>query len=223
MARKNKTPESPEVATLKDRIAGIWISIISLTAFSLLGLWMLLDPSSPEHSSVEKGSVYVMKEIWSWQAGALICVVTLPLILKAYFKVRKFKGFIWTKVDNGFYFFDNKKRIAGLASIWDGEDLMIFYPEKNLTLNLHNYTNSELYAYQKAIPNASYNCQDAYWNASSKGYYLFYEGKLLTNLTGEYQDSDFIVSAEGIKNKFKFANYNENLDGKTRKADLIYQ
>lgn len=213
---------SPEVRHLKDEIGKKWISIISISAFMALGVWMLLDPSSPEHASIEKGTVYMLKEIWSLPAGIIIVGVSLPLLIRPLKRLRMLGGKVWIKVDGGYYLFDKKARVSGLGSMQNGQDLVVFLPGENTTLNLKGYYGSVPFStYQKANQSTEFNCKEAYWNADDVGYLLFYQGKHLADTSFEKQGDGLLVSSAGLNKQFKLVNYQNLRDKIMRKAEEI--
>ena len=213
---------SPEVRHLKDELGKKWISVISICAFMALGVWMLLDPSSPKHASIEKGTVYILKEIWSWPAGLIIVGVCLPLLIRPIKKIQMLSGKVWIKADKGYYLFDKKERISGLNGMQNGQDLIVFLPNENTALNLKGYyISTPIMGYQKATPSSVINCQDAYWNADSTGYLVFYQGKHLADTSFEKQGNDLLVSSSELNKQFKLVNYQNLRDNVIRIAEEI--
>lgn len=47
----------------------------------IIGIWMILAPGKPEHQSIERGSVYFLKEVWSLPSGITIAVFAVLLLI----------------------------------------------------------------------------------------------------------------------------------------------
>ena len=211
---------SEDVRHLKDELGKKWIAVISMSALLGLGVWMLLDPVSPGHSSIEKSTVYLLKEIWSFPAGLILTSIALVAIYYPVKRIIALSGKVWIKWDNGYYFFDRKVRKSGLNAMYDGAYLVVFYPEGNTTLLLTSYDTAPIAQYQK-VKESAYNCNDAYWNADESGYLLFYKGKHLTDLSSEFRNDDLIVSADSHSVQFKLPNYRNLKDNKIRTAEVM--
>ena len=96
MAKYSKLTK--DVRHLRDEIDRKWIGVISIAAFLAIGIWMLLDPQQPEHNEVEKTSVYLMKEIWSWQVGTGIALIAVPILIRNVIRLIRVKGKVWIKI-----------------------------------------------------------------------------------------------------------------------------
>ncbi len=59
---------------------------------------------------------------------------------------------------------------------------------------------------------------DGFWSAKDDGFYLYYKGVRLENLTSEYRGDDLIVTASDLGKKFRLKDYKSNLDNRIRQA-----
>ncbi|GEM_PF-5456575 len=212
---------SDDVRHLKDTLSNKWISIISLTAFFSLGVWMLIDPTSPEHQSVEKSTVYLLKEIWSYPTGIIIVAIAAPFMILRFRDVSMLSGPVWIRLENGYYFFDKKVRKSGLAGMYDGEDLVVFYPEGNRVICLKDYETAGIGVYRKASATDIANLSDAYWNADSSGFSVVHEGKFVANPEWEKRGDDLVVTSPETKKQFFLKDYANLKDNKLRKAKVM--
>lgn len=211
----------PDKKIIDDAIAHKIIYIISLVAFAALGIWMILDPEGGEHSSYEKGSVYVMKEIWSLEAGVIILMLTFPFIALGILKVIGMKKHTWYKDSTGYYLYINKLRSSGNQSMYEGKDLLIFHPESQTVYKLKNYEKAKPGKFYTASPYNKLDVNKAYWTATNDGYYLFYKGKRVENITSKYEGDDLYIKSPEIRKNFKLTNYKNSLDNKIREAEVL--
>jgi hypothetical protein len=203
---------------LHDAVGKKTLAVISLSAFFSIGIWMILVPEGMKHSSVERSTVYLMKEIWSFEAGLLILAITIPFIIKTILTINLMKGFVWVRQESGYYMFENKQRVSGLQSLYDGKDLIVFHPKKNEVYSFPNYTKTKKDKFKKVVFENRFNCMDGFWSAAEDGFYLYYKGVRAENLTSEYKGDDLIVTAGDLGRKFRLKNYKSNLDNRIRKA-----
>ncbi|NOQ74057.1 MAG: hypothetical protein GQ574_18770 [Crocinitomix sp.] len=215
MARE-KGPAKEKI--FEEAMAHKWIALISLGAFLGIGIWMLLVPNGLKHSGYEKSSVYLIKEIWSYETGIVICAISVFFLAKTILKIRLMKTFTWVKADSGYYMFRNSIRIAGLKAMYDADDLIVFNPPVNEVYKFPKYGKTKLNKYRKVQLDNRFNCMDAFWNADSSGFYLFYKGVRLEKLTCEYRGDDLIASSVDLSKKFRLINYKNSLDNKIRSA-----
>lgn len=214
-------PNDPDKKIIDEAIARKIISIISLVAFAGLGLWMILDPKGGEHSSIEKGSVYILKEIWSLEAGIFILLITIPFIVFTLLKVMGMRKHTWYKDSSGYYLYINKMRSSGNQSMYEGKNLLVFHPDSEKIYKLKNYEKSKLGKFYIAAPYNKMDTNKAYWSANSEGYYLFYNGKRVQNITSKYEGDDLYVKSTDIRKSFKLPNYKNSLDSKIREAEVL--
>jgi hypothetical protein len=215
MARENKPAKEK---FFEDALGQKWVAVFSLSAFLGIGIWMLLDPSGGKHSGYEKSTVYLIKEIWSFNTGVVICAISIFFLAKTILKIRMMKTFSWVKMDSGYYLMQDQVRISGLQSLYDGDDLIVFNPSVNEVYKFPKYSKAKLNKYKKAEYDDRFNCMDAYWTADKDGYYLYYKGVRVENLTSEYRGDDLIATSSGLGKKFRLPNYKGNLDNRIRGA-----
>ncbi len=80
------------VAELKEKLGSKYIFVTASSALLCLAVWMLIDSEKPEHQPLEKASVALMKDIWSFEAGIVLTAVALVAIawlISSIKKVRK--------------------------------------------------------------------------------------------------------------------------------------
>lgn len=212
---------NPDKNIFDEAFARKIIALISLSAFAGLGLWMLLDPTGGEHSSIEKGSVYILKEIWSLEAGIIILALVIPFITMEVFKVINMRKHTWYRNESGYYLYLNKERTSGNHSIYQGNDLLIFHPDSRNVFRLKNYQKAKHNKFFNASPSKQFTCDKAYWQANDSGYYLFFDGKRLENMTSKYDGDDLYVKAQDVRRSFKLTNYRNSLDNVIREAEIL--
>lgn len=197
-----------------------WVRIIGFLSFLGLGTWMLIDPSKPEHRSIEKVTVSLFKDLWGVPFG-VICV-SIGLLGIGYFgyQLFKYKDYAWIRLETGYYLFYKQRRVSGLKSMYNGNDLVVFYPERSMVLEFKDYTNTPLYNYQKAHQSQAFNNDMPYWMADAKGYVVIYKGKHLPNTTSEYRGDDLIVKCPDTHMTFYLKNYKNSKDGQIREAKI---
>ena len=215
MARKNTTKKEK---FFEDALVQKYVSIMSLTAFLGIGIWMILEPSGMKHASVEKSTVYLMKEIWSFGTGITICVIAIFFLIKTILKIRIMKTFTWVRADSGYYLLRDQVRISGMQSLYDGDDLISFNPPLNEVYRFPKYAKTKLGKYKKAKIDERFNCMDAFWSATDSGYFLYYKGIRVEDLTSEYRGDDLIATSTGSGKRFRLPNYKSSLDNKIRAA-----
>ncbi len=217
----SKKTRSPEKNVFDEAYARKIISIISLSALAGLCIWMILDPSGVEHSSVEKGSVYIMKEIWSLEAGIILLAITTPFLVLSIFKVVNMSKNAWYKENSGYFLFVNKERSSGNHSTYEGKDLMVFHPDSGNVYRLKNYQNSKMNKFYSALPVKNLSCDKSYWQADNNGFHLFHKGRRLENMTSKYDGDDLYVKAPDARKSFKLPNYRNRLDNVLREAESL--
>ncbi len=215
MARKNSTPKEK---FFEDALIQKYVSTMSLTAFLGIGIWMLIDPSGMKHASIEKSTVYLMKEIWSFGTGVAICAIAIFFLIKTILKIRTMKTFTWVRADSGYYLLRDEVRISGMQSLYDGDDLISFNPPLNEVYRFPKYAKTKLGKYRKAEIDERFNCVDAFWTASKDGFFLYYKGIRVEGLTSEYRGDDLIATSAALGKKFRLPNYQSGLDNKIRSA-----
>jgi hypothetical protein len=182
---------------------------------------MVLSPEKPEHSYVEKSSVYLFKEMWGIPLGIILLSIGgigVLYFLKQYYSLQKYA---WVKLADGFYFFDNRKRISGVASMYKGNDLLMFYPQEDKVLVFKNYVSSYYNKYQKAVETHEYNNSTVYWSATEKGYHIVYKGKFLSNFQSEWSGPDLKVELPDLHRKVILKDYKANSDGQIRSTRFL--
>lgn len=197
-----------------------WVRIIGFLAFLGLGVWMLIDPTPPRHQSVERATVALFKELWSMPFGVIL--VSVGLIGISYFMMQliKLKKYVWIKLENGYYLFHKQRRVSGLKSMYNGNNLIVFYPEQSTVLEFKDYLKSPFYTYQKASETNLFGNDNAYWMADNEGYVLIYKGKHLSNTSSEFRGDDLIVKCPDTFRTFHLKNYRNLKDGQIRQASM---
>lgn len=204
---------------LQDAIGRKWISVISLTAFLGIGIWMILVPEGLAHQSIEKTSVYLMKEIWSYETGLIIIGIAVIFLALTIIKIRTLSGFVWVKVEGGGHYLCQKLiRIPGLESLYDADDLIVFNPNQNEVYKFENYAKTKPNKYRKVKFDDRFNALGSYWSADSEGYYLFDKGVRVKDLTSEYRGDDLIVTANSQGKRFRLSNYKKNANNRIHEA-----
>ncbi len=222
MAKKVVKKDSPEVDHLKEVHAKRIVSILSLSAVFGMGLWMILDPDGGKHSTVEKSTVYLIKEMWSFETGVIFITIAIFFIALTIRKMRMLSGKVWIKEDSGYFLFNKKERISGLSSLSDGNDLVVFNTINDEVYRFKNYYgNAKMNKYFKALIEPKFNCQDAFWRAREDGYNLYYKGKDLDNITSSRDANDLIITSEKLNKKFKLENYYNRKDNTIRMAEEV--
>lgn len=202
-------------------IASKFIQLISMTAFTSVGVWMVLSPGGLEHSSVEKGSVYIFKEIWSLEAGIIILAIAIPFMVLTIMKYLNFRKNIWYKDNAGYYLYINKKRSSGNHSLYQGKTLLVFHPDSGNVYKLKNYEKSKVGKFYTALPASDFSCDKVYWRAGKNGFNLFYKGRKLDNISSKYDQDDLFVKASDIRKNFKLTNYRNRQDNVIREAEEL--
>lgn len=216
-----KIPLTSEEDALANYIAGKWISIISAGAFMALGVWMLISPSKPKHEHIEKATVSLLKDLWGIPFGLIILAISLPIIIYALYRISKLRGFVWIRLVEGYYLFENGLRLSGLNSIRDGKHLLIFYPEKQKVLQLGDYYGGKYMRYQEAKEVKDLNNEQIYWSAWENSYHLILNGKYLPNSSFELKGNDLFVSSENLNYKILLKDYKILQDGVLRLAQKV--
>jgi hypothetical protein len=197
------------------------ISIISLSALMGIGIWMIAAPGGLEHSSVEKGSVYIMKEIWSFEAGLIMLAISVPFVILTLFRVLAMSKRAWYREDSGYFLFINKQRSSGNPSFYVGNDLMVFHQDSGNVYQLKNYQKAKHNKLFPATISKEFDTESAYWRADKSGFYLYSRGERLQNLTSKYDGDDLYVKSPDDRKSFKLPNYRNLLDNKIRKAESL--
>lgn len=216
-----KIPLTSEEDALASYIAQKWISIISAGAFMGLGVWMLISPSKPKHEYIEKATVSLLKDLWGIPFGLIILAISLPIIIYAFYRIYKLRGFVWVRLAEGYYLFENGLRLSGLNSIRDKKHLLVFYPEKQKVLQLSDYYGGKFLRYQDAKEVKDLNNEQTYWSAWENSYYLILNGKSLTNSSFELRGNDLIVSSDQLNYKLLLKDYKILQDGVLRLAQKV--
>ena len=197
-----------------------FIRVISFFSFLALGVWMLISPEKPAHNSIEKSTLFLFKELWGIPFGVIL--LSIGFIGVVYFvkQIIGLRGFAWIKLSAGYYLFEAKKRISGLNSMYNEDDLIVFYPEKGLVLNLKGYTKAAFNQYSSAKVSTTFNNDDIYWSADDKGYSIIYKGKSLLNTSSEWKGDDLLVKSPEKYISILLKDYKNSKDGKIRTAKL---
>lgn len=205
-----------------DYTSMFWVRIMTFSAFLGLGVWMLISPEKPEHRSIEKSTVYLLKEIWGLPLGIIFTIIGVVGIAFFINKMLKYNNYAFIRVDkNGFYLFHKKRRISGLASIYDGNDLVVFHKETGHVARLKNYLQQPIQQYLKAFSEENLTMEGTYWSANQHGYNLIVKGESVLDSTSEYRGDDLVVSAPKLPYKLLFANYKNAKDDKVREARYL--
>lgn len=219
MTKTNQTSE--DVKHLENQLAQKWISVISIAAILAIGVWMAVSNVAPEDSAIQKRSVSFIKDIWSLEAGIVIIVLSLVLL---YFPVKKIlllSGKTWVKWKSGFYLFDKKKRVQGLISMYNGNDLIVFRPQKDEVLRFENYHKAKLAKYFKAEVTNDYNCKGAYWSPDENGFTLYYQGKSISDTNSKMEGDTLVVTSPESNVIFKLEDYKSKERYKIFKAEVV--
>jgi hypothetical protein len=74
----------------KDKKNSLLINLLCfVTPMLVLGIWMILDTSKQEHQSIEKATVYFVKEIWGSAAGLTLLILGLITLLLSLFQYKR--------------------------------------------------------------------------------------------------------------------------------------
>lgn len=128
------------------------IYLISLGSLAGMGIWMILDPGGVEHSSIEKGTVYIFKELWSLEFGIIALTIATIELLLTIMKMITMSSSAWYRDESGYYLYVNKERSSGNHSTYQGKDLMVFHPDSSKVFKLKNYQKAKHNKFYKAIP-----------------------------------------------------------------------
>ena len=104
--------------------------------------------------------------------------------------------------------------------MYNGNDLVVFYPEKSTVLEFKNYTNTPFFSYQKAKETREFSNDEAFWMADAEGYVIIHKGKHLPNTTSEFRGDDLIVKCPDTFMTFHLKNYRNLKDGQIRPAKI---
>ena len=216
---KDLSKEDKEMA---DYVSMKWVrSVITSGALLILGAWMVISPEKPEHSYIEKASVSLLKDLWGLPFG--IILLTIGLILMTYFVygALQVQQYAWIRFVNGYYLYYKKRRVAGLASIYNNKDLLVFHPGNREVLKLENYKAQEYHKYFKAKPTTAFNNDDIYWSADESGYTLIYKGQNIADTTSEYRGDDLYVKSPSKFITVRMKNYKNSKDNVLRKGEMV--
>jgi hypothetical protein len=218
--KKEKKVVDTEVKILEDAIVKMYAIMISAVALLGIGVWMLIAPNRPDHASVEKGTVYLLKEIWSFEAGAIFTVLAVVLAIYLILKLRLLYSSCFLRTDAGFYFFESKKRRRGLPSIRDNEDLILFDRENKRVAKFPMYYKTKYNRFKKVVTETKFNCDGPYWSADSTGFTFFYKGKNYTEIEFELRDNDLVVILSNNEGRFYIKDYKLQKDNRVRLAEF---
>lgn len=219
MAKKKYKEMNVDEKFIHDAIGMKKLRVFGAMAFLAFGVWMLLTPEGLEHAGREKGSVWIVKELWGPYFAAIIIAVASWVLIKSISAVKVMTGFTWVKQPGGHYLYKNREKISGLKSLSNGIDLVVFNPLKNEVYTFVNYRKIGHDKYKKVKLNQEFNCNDTYWEADSEGYTILFKGEYVTNMTSDYRGNDLIVSAPDLAKIFKLKDYKSNLDSRIRKTE----
>ena len=82
---------SPEKKLYRDNRDKKIIAMFAPGSVLFLGVWMLLSPSRPKHSRVEKATVSVLKDIWGFNTGLVLASIGGALLIYTIIQFIKFK------------------------------------------------------------------------------------------------------------------------------------
>lgn len=197
-----------------------FIRVVSFSAFLAMGMWMLLSPEKPAHESVEKSSLYLFKELWGIPFGIILTLIGLIGVAYFVLQIVRLRKLAWVRIENGYYLFEEKKRISGLSSIATKEDMFVFYPEKQKVIALKKYYQTYYNTYTPAQETQEYSNEEIYWNAHDNGYCIIYKGKSLLNTTYTWRGDDLLVKSEEKFLTLLLKDYKQSKDRKIRKASI---
>lgn len=219
--KKEKKVVDPEVKILEDAIINRYVRMISVVALLGLGIWMLIAPGKPDHASVEKGTVYILKEIWSFEAGVVLLVVAIAAAISIILKLRLLYDTNFLRTEQGYYFFENRKRRKGLPSIRDNEDLLVFDRDNNRVAKFPKYYKTKYNKFKKVDFDTQYNCEGPYWSGDSSGFTFFYKGKNYVDMQFEMRDNDLVVTLSNNEGRFYIKDYKLHKDNKVRPVERL--
>ncbi|PLX07366.1 MAG: hypothetical protein C0596_10495 [Marinilabiliales bacterium] len=218
--KKDKKVVNPEIKILEDAIVNRYVRMISAVALFGIGIWMIIAPVKPDHASVEKGSVYLLKEIWSFEAGVVLIVIAIAATISIILKLRLLYNTNFLRTESGYYFFEGKKRRKGLPSIRDDEDLLVFDKEHKKVVKFPNYYKTKYNKFKKVVPETKYNCEGPYWSGDSSGFTFFYKGKNYVDMEFEIRDNDLVVKLSNNEGRFYIKDYKLHKDNKVWPAEF---
>ena len=158
--------------------------------------------------------------MWGTPLGIVFTSIGFLGISYFLFTIYSLKKFAWIKFSNGYYLFEESCRISGLNSIYNQDDLLVFYPEKEKVIKMKAYAKATLDEYRPAKVSSEFNNDEIYWNADESGYSIMYKGKSLLDTSSEYRGEDLLVKSPGKFVSFLLKNYKSSKDGKLRTARL---
>ncbi|MDX2359676.1 MAG: hypothetical protein QNK23_02640 [Crocinitomicaceae bacterium] len=192
--------------------------LIVLPFIPVLGVWMMIDPSSPfDHSN--RAIMSIIIDLWSLGFGVFLTVGGGLLILDYILKFKLLRKIVWNKDENQLVLYDNRTQILNYATKSFGEDVIAFYPEKKLVLRLPNYKKkkNKRNKYRKAISTDEYDCDSIYWYADQEGLAIIYKGAHRTDISTKKFGNDLEVQFENGDPMILLKNYSNLLDNELRK------
>lgn len=203
---------------LQKAIAQFQIACFSASTLFGLGVWMLLDPSTPERRSIERGLESIFKELWGTTFGFVLLAIAIPLIGYCLYKAFALSKRVWIKSESGYYYYRNKKRVKGLPSIWDGKDLVLFDVSENEAVRLSKFNAANPNEFL-IPPQAKFlDCEKSYWSANEEGYTFIYKGRNDLKLRATKNGEDMLVHCDDENFVFKLPQYYALKDNKIREA-----
>lgn len=126
--------EKQAVSTIKNQMVTHWVRLSGFVLLFGLGVCMILMEDGLEHLRREKATVWVVKEIWSWQVGVLLQVICLYYIYRIYGKIQWFKGWIVLNDINGFFLFHKGELVPSWENYSEGDTLYFKVPQNEMVL-----------------------------------------------------------------------------------------
>lgn len=212
MTDDSKTKPSISEQLLKNQINKAWRFLIGVGVLVGFGMAMILSPTPPEHSSVERVSVAFIKDIWGIPGGITLIIIGLLWLLYILYQQRSFQNRISIKHEGHLYTYFNKKSIPNVCVVFHGDELLGFDPSSNMVYLYPKYNKQLDDFIYKVKEKDDFSCEKNYWKSVNNVLKIYEKGKITFDAEVQTENDSITLNLSGKKSRIdNFSNYQDGL------------